>query len=213
MPERSRIAGDAMAPADRMISPSRPRLVLYARPAVDDGARAAVLEQHLVHTRLGFHVEVPPPHYRAQVGAGGAVATAEADRSLIGPGAFLPFAVHVRVEGNTDLLRRLDEHTAERMGRRHVGDFERAVGAVVLARAERVGLHALEVGQHVAVAPGAGVSDEARPVVVVLVLAAQVDHAVDGARPAEHLAARPHGVAAVERGVGLAHVHPVEAGV
>ena len=99
------------------------------------------------------------------------------------------------------------------MRRRHVRDDERAAVAVILARAERVGLHALEVGQHVAVAPRAGVADEAGPVVVVLVLAAQVDHAVDRAGAAEHLAARPHGIAAVERGIGFAHVHPVEAGI
>ena len=99
------------------------------------------------------------------------------------------------------------------MGRRHVGDDERAVVPVILARAERVGLHALEVGQYVAVAPRAGVADEAGPVVVVLVLAAQIDHAVDGAGATKNLAARPHGVAPVERGVGFARVHPVEAGV
>ena len=99
------------------------------------------------------------------------------------------------------------------MGRRHVGDAERPIRAVIFARAQRVGLHALEVGQHVAVAPRAGVADEPGPLVIVLVLAPQIDHAVDRAGAAEHLAARPHGVAPVERGIGLAHVHPVEARV
>ena len=99
----------------------------------------------------------------------------------MGPGAFLTLAVHVGIEGDAELLGRLDEGADQRMGRRHVGDDERAAVPVILARAERIGLHALEVGQHVAVAPRAGVADEAGPVVVVLVLAAQVDHAVDGA--------------------------------
>ena len=131
----------------------------------------------------------------------------------MGPDPFLALAVDIRIEGDAELLRRRDEDACERMRRRHVRDAERPAIAVVFARAEGIGLHALEVGQHVAVAPRAGVADEAGPLVIVLVLAPDVDHAVDRARAAEHLAARPHGVAPVERGVGLAHVHPVEAGI
>ena len=70
---------------------------------------------------------------------------------------------------------------------------------------------ALEVGQHVGRRP-AGVAELA-PQVEVLVLAADVDHAVDAGRTAEHLAARPEDAATVGAGIGLGFIAPVHRGV
>ena len=82
------------------------------------------------------------------------------------------------------------------MRRRQVLDVERAAGAVPGVGAALVVLGPLEVGQHLGPGP-AGVA-RGRPVVVVARLAAHVDHGVDRARAAEHLAARLVAAAAVQ---------------
>ena len=71
-----------------------------------------------------------------------------------------------------------------------------------------VALHALEDRQHVLVAPAAVA--ELGPVVVVLRLAADIDHAVDRARPAQHLAARNFYAPPARALVRLRRVAPVD---
>ncbi len=92
-----------------------------------------------------------------------------------------------------------------------VGHAERPAGAVEFAGAARLVFGALEVGQHVGRRP-AGVAELA-PQVEILVLAADVDHAVDAGRTAEHLAARPEDAPAVGAGIGLGLIAPVHRGV
>jgi len=76
------------------------------------------------------------------------------------------------------------------------------VGAALLV------LGFLEIGQHVLIAP-AGIAALA-PAVVILVLAAHVQQAVDRARAAEHFAARLKHLAAVQPRLGLGLIHPVD---
>ncbi|KTT54467.1 hypothetical protein SB7C_12330, partial [Staphylococcus epidermidis] len=67
---------------------------------------------------------------------------------------------------------------------------------MILAVGLGVVLRALELGQHVGVAP-AGIAERS-PVVVVGAMAADVDHGIDGRRAAEALAARLIADAAVQ---------------
>ena len=70
-------------------------------------------------------------------------------------------------------------------------------------------LRALEIRQHVLERP-AGVAELA-PMVEILGLAANIDHAVDRRRAAQHLAARPEHSAIGRTGVGFGLVAPVDA--
>ncbi len=90
-------------------------------------------------------------------------------------------------------------------------DVQGAVAAVVLARTAPAGLHLLEVGQHVGIAPA--LAAHLPPSVVVARVAAHVEHAVDRGRAAEQPAAGQVEGAVVEIGLGLGDVTPVVLGV
>ena len=118
-------------------------------------------------------------------------------------------AVLVGIEGQADLFRRRDHHLQQRhLVARRVGDAQQAVAAAELVRAAVVALHPLEDRQHVLVAPAAVA--ELRPVIVVLRLAADIDHAVDRARAAQHLAARNLDAPPARAFVRLRRVAPVD---
>src|SRR5579883_3184249 len=81
---------------------------------------------------------------------------------------------------------------------------------------ERIGaalliLGSLEIGQHVLEAPAE--IAELAPVIEILLLPADIDEAVDRARPDQHPAARLDDAAIVELGLGLRLVEPVELAV
>jgi hypothetical protein len=107
------------------------------------------------------------------------------------------------------LHRGFDEDAPEAMRAAQVHDVERAAAAVEGVGAALVVLAALEVGQHVGPAP-AGIA-RGGPGIVVLGLAAHVDHGVDRARAAEHLAARLVAAAAVQPRLRLGRERPVGA--
>ncbi len=104
---------------------------------------------------------------------------------------------------------RLEHRVDERVHRAAVGHRHRAAGAVVGVLAALVVLRALEVRQHVVVAPALAAGG--RPAVVVGAVAADVDHRVDRAAAAEHPAPRQVQAAVAEPGLGLAEQVPVEA--
>src|SRR6202011_1092694 len=85
------------------------------------------------------------------------------------------------------------------------------VAAAKLVRAALVTFHPPEDRQHVLIAPAAVA--ELGPVVVILRLAAHIDHAVDRARSAHHLAARHVDAASARTFVGLGLVAPVHGGI
>src|SRR5262249_56695935 len=119
--------------------------------------------------------------------------------------------VDVWVAGEAGRLRRLEEGLARRVRLAYVGDRERPAGAVQRVLAALLVLGAAEVGQHVLEAP-AGVAELA-PAVVVGVLAAHIEEAVDRARAAEQLAARLDDPAVVELGLRLGGIEPVDPGI
>ena len=91
------------------------------------------------------------------------------------------------LKGMPDLLRRLNGRGEERMRLVGGGHTQRTAGAVVLGCPAAEVLGALEERQDVVVAPARAA--KLGPAVVVAAMAADVDHPVQRARAAEHLAA------------------------
>ena len=97
------------------------------------------------------------------------------------------------------------------------GQLHAPLAAALVQTVEGVGLQRplvlvlLEVGQHLL--PGPALVAHLAPAVVVALLAAHVDHAVDGGAAAQHLAARIVEAAAVEARLGGGLVAPVGARV
>src|SRR3989442_676834 len=81
--------------------------------------------------------------------------------------------------------------------------------AVKLVGAAGLVLGAPEIGQHIG--RRSPLIAELAPIVEILGLAADIDHAVDRRRPAEHLAARPVDAAVGGAGIGFGLVAPVDA--
>ena len=117
-------------------------------------------------------------------------------------------AVEVRVARMLQAGARFHEGLGVRGGLLDVGDGHGTALAAPGVGAAHVVLHALEVGQYVLVAPAGGA--RRFPAVVVAGRAAQEHQAVDRARAAQHLAARPAQAPAVEMRLGLGLVAPVD---
>src|SRR5581483_5847586 len=126
--------------------------------------------------------------------------------------AFLDRAVVVGIARDAGLHRALDESVAQRVAPLDVGDGEIAIAAAEgRVTGSDTPLHATEIGKYVGIAPAA--ISLLRPRVEVHALAAVVDMAVDGARPAERLAARGENAPAAGPCSGLHTVEPVHARV
>jgi len=177
-------------------------------------AGAPAFEQHAGGVRAGEHGEVAAAPVGRQVGPGRAEALAVPVRDLVRADAFLLRAVEVVVEDMARRAARVVEGLQQLVGAAQVRHVERAGAPVELAAQALVVLGAAEVGQHVVVGPARVALG--RPVVVVGTVAADVDHRVDRARAAQHLAARlpagapvqallRHGVEVPVRGVRAGH--------
>ncbi len=84
---------------------------------------------------------------------------------------------------------RIGEYRVQRIGPGDVADPHRPAMAVERrARVFRIVLGAQEIGQHLGKRPAA--VPRRRPIVIVLRMAAEIDHAVDRARAAQHAPAR-----------------------
>jgi hypothetical protein len=116
-------------------------------------------------------------------------------------------AVEIVIAGKAELGRRRDKGLADRM-LRDVRHAERSAGAVELIGAAHLVLGASEIGQHVVERPAS--IAELTPMVEILGLAANVDHAVDRRGAAEHLAARPEHATVGGSGIGLGLVAPID---
>src|SRR6185312_13179923 len=147
-----------------------------------------------------------------EIAMGGALAAALGDRHLRHAYPFLALAILVGIERQADLLGGFDDHLEQRHPTPwRVGHAQKPGAAAILIRAAVIALHALEDRQHVLIAPAA--IAELRPVVIVLRLTADIDHAVDRARPAQHLAARHVDLAAAGALVRFGAVAPVDGGI
>ena len=211
MPERRRIWGEPMAPAERTTSRLALGGALGAALLVGHTCDPAAVEQQSLGQRVGLDLQIGPALGRGQVGLGRAAAEAVADGELEVGDTLLAGAVVVRVLGNAGLLGRLDEgvhqlHPGQRLG--HVqGPAPAAIGVLAAGKALRL----LEEGKNVLVGP-ADIAELA-PMVVVERLAADIGEAVDRGAAAQHLAARPGDRAAVDAGLGLGLEAPADLGI
>ncbi len=137
---------------------------------------------------------------RRQVGLGGAETFAVLVRHLVGADALLLGAVEVVVEPVARLLAGFHEGGQKRIGRTQIHHVQRPALAVQRVGAALVVFGAFEVRQHVGEGPARVAFGG--PGVVVLRVAARVDHGVDGAGAAQHLAAGLVTAPAVEARLG-----------
>src|SRR5947207_8175753 len=184
------------------------RLVLAPVAPERDADGAAAFEQDLVAERFGDDLQIAPLHRRAQIADRGRAAAAVARRRLVIADAVLTRAVEIIVARKAKRDRGIDEGFADRVMLRHIGYAKRSAGAVELVAATRLVLGALEIRQHVVERP-AGIAELA-PMVEILGLSTNIDHAVDRGRTAEHLAARPVDAAVGGARIGLRFVAPVD---
>ena len=175
---------------------------------VFDRLRAAPLEQEALRQRRSLHMQIGAAHRRPQIGIGAGGAAAAPRRGLEEAGAFLGLAVEIRIEGNAGLDRGLHEGFRQRILVPPVRHRERPAGAVKLVLAALLVLRLPEIRQHVVKTP-ADIAALA-PAVVVLVLAAHIEQAVDRARSAQHFSARLEHLPAAEARLRLGLVHPVD---
>ena len=172
-----------------------------------DADRAPVLDDDAGGARAGQAGQVRPLQGGMQIAAGGAPALAVMDGQLIGPPAFLLEAVEILGDRVARLTAGLDGRRIDRIGRRGLGDLQRAIAPVPGVAAPLQGLGTFEIGQHLGIGP-AGQAHLA-PLVIVPGMAADIDHAVDRGRSAPAAAAGPPQLAVVQVGLGLGPEAPV----
>ena len=181
-------------------------------PNVVDTRGPPALEAQARHLRMHLHLQVSAPHRRAQEGARRRHAAAALGGELVQPHALLLRAVEVGIEGEARRFARGNEVAAQRMRVvADVGDVQRPAPSAIGGIARGIILDRLVGGQHLVEAP-AGIAG-ALPVLVVLGMAADIDHGIDRGGAAQDLAARIVVALPVEAGIGLGLVHPVDAGV
>ena len=187
---------------------ARPRRAHAAVLPVFDRRGAAALEQDALRQRRGLDMQIAAVLRRAQIGERRAGAAAAARRGLEKSRAFLGRAVEIGIGRDAGFGRGNDEGFRQRIGVPPVGHRQRAARAVIFVGAALLVLGLLEIGQHVVITP-AGIAALA-PAIVILVLAAHIQQAVDRARSAQHFAARLKHLPAVQARLGLGLVHPVD---
>ena len=121
-----------------------------------------------------------------QVGLGCAEALALAMRHLVRAHAFLTYTVEVRVHRVSRLAARLNKDGTQGIGTGQIHHMQRPVHTVEIICPAAVVFRFFEVGKHVHVGPARVAL--LGPGVIVLALAAHVDHGVDRTRAAQHLA-------------------------
>src|SRR5215207_2504443 len=188
IPERSRSCGELMAPAETIFSFGRRGLDASGSLILDPGAALAV-EGQPSGVGVGMYREVRPVDGGVQVGGCGALALAVSDGQLVPARTLLHRAVEVVGGRVAEFLGRVEEDLRERVRVLCYLGAHGAAGPPVLGVPTLDGLHLLEVWQEALVVPAGRVAGG--PAVEVVAVAAQVDHGVDGTRPAEHLAPRP----------------------
>ena len=145
------------------------------RPALDAAHRAARVDDQALDDGVRHDLEVASIEDRCEERAIRVLPAAVHDRGAVPPAPVEGAGVEVGVERQARLDGRVDEDLGERVALREV------------ARAQ-VPFELLEGRPHLVPAPARAAARG--PAVVVLRRAAQVDHAVEAARPAEHAPAR-----------------------
>jgi hypothetical protein len=179
-----------------------PRALALAAMNELHAGRALALECDALGQRTGHDCQIRPLPRRVNVGARGAHAFAVRRRPLHHEGTVETAPVDVRRHAEPRLFQRREIGAVQRMVGGGPGDTQRAVIATPgIVRATAV-FHALEVRQ--AMREGPVLQPLRRPAVIVEPVAAQIDHAVDRGRAAEHASARIENAAPAEPRIGFA---------
>ena len=181
------------------------QLLHLAEPAGLHTDRTRPLEQHPLDEHVGHHGQVGALHRGMQVGDGGARTETAALGDLVHTDAVLGIAIEVLVARQTGLLPRVDEGMRDQVVRALFAHRQRTAHPVPLRSAALVVLRLEEVRQQIRPRPAGNT-----PVVVVAVVAADVDHRVDRGGAAEHLAARQRDPPAEALPLGRRVVVPVD---
>src|SRR6266566_1580538 len=183
----------------------------FAMLDVLDANGAAAQEQDAARERVGDDCEIVPAPRLPQIADRRRPAPAVFRRQLEIAGALLRRAVEIIVARNAGLLRGLDEGFAERMRLADIGNRKWSADTVEVVAAATLIFGAPEIGQHVGKAP-AGIA-ELPPMIVILVLAADIEQTVDRTRSAQHLAARLDDLAVIELRLWLGFAQPIDFGI
>ena len=190
---------------------SRLRLHDLAAAFILDAGGTAILQQNAPRQSIRLDTQIGAAFRGTQKGTRGRMADAPIPAHLGIAHAFRFGGVEIGRERDAGLLRGFHETMSERQDRAIILDRHFAVAAAIGVVATDPPFRFGEKRQDIRVAP-AGTS-HLRPAVVIGRMTAQIQHAVDRTRPAEHLAARPCQRAIADARLGLAGVVPVEDGV
>ena len=181
------------------------------RGLVFDTCCFVVLDQDLRGVGFGADDQVGPAAGGFEVGLGGGPAAPVVGGGLVVAAAFLLRAVEIGVAGEAGFLAGVQHRIGQFEAAGLVGDGQRAAGRVVVIGAARLVLGFLEVGENRIPVPADAAA--LAPLVVVGVVAADIDHAVDRAGAAQGLAARKVELAVGELRLRGALEFPVHRGV
>jgi len=175
----------------------------------DDTRRPPVrVEQYPRDEYFALDGQIPSVQHGVQILETARRALAIARIDVVNARTFELRAVEVVGASIARLLAAREKHVADGMyGALHRRNADWSICAVILGVAERMRFELAEIRQDVAIRPA--LVARLRPVVVVARLAAHIDHRVDRAGAALHLAARTIKRTVVEFLLGLAVVHPV----
>ena len=183
IPDSSNSCGEFTAPPHKMISLAARAVQVSPLLAEDDAGRPPPVKGDFLGQCIGDDAQIGPGHRRPQIADRGRAALAVTRRRLVIADAVLLFAIKIVVAREAQRHRGIDKGFADRMMVGDIGDAERPAGAVISVGAARLMLGALEIGQHVIERP-AGIAELA-PMVEILGLPADIDHAVDRGRAAQ----------------------------
>ena len=166
--------------------------------------RSFPVQQHAPCRGVQSDGEVGPrADLRAEKGVSRTPAAAVLHGDLHVANAALRFAVDVVQTPNADALRGIHVRFADRVLHRDVGDVQLAVVAVIgVVRFDFEMLGSLEVGEKLIVGPALAARKRG-PIVVILTLAARVDHPVDRAAASDDAPANNAHLTAIELGLWL----------
>ncbi|MCY1424056.1 hypothetical protein D9M71_397880 [compost metagenome] len=169
--------------------------------------RAFAFQQYAVGEGRAQHMEVGSVEDRMEECPRRAAAFAIDLGDVEGADAFLLGAIEVGVVAPAEFVGGLVEHLVDRAGAAQLGDVQLAAPAVPGRFAGFEVLGAAEVGQHLPIAP-ASVA-QGGPVVIVVAVATDVDHSVDGAGAAPYPPAWAGDIRLAAVGGAAEVVHPV----
>ena len=187
---------------------ARPRRAHAAFLLVFDCFGATPFEQNALRQRRSLDVQIAARFRRTQIGERRAGAAAATCRGLKKSRAFLGRAVEIGIGRNAGFSGGNHKGLRQRIVMPPVRHRQRPARAVVFVGTALLVLGLLEIGQHVVIAP-TGIAALA-PAIVILMLTAHIEQAVDRARTAEHFSARLEHLPAVQSRFRLGLVHPVD---